>query len=81
MHVRQAKSDFDPSPFDLAAAHAFARASASLRRAGRKVSARSLDAIIAATSIANELPLYTCNPRDFDGIDGLDVRPVPLPRA
>ena len=25
------------------------------------------------------LPLYTCNPEDFDGIPALDVRPVPHP--
>ena len=37
------------------------------------------DALIAATAIANGLPLYTCNPEDFDGIPALDVRPVPHP--
>ena len=32
--------------------------------------------MIAAVSLANGLPLYTCNPRDFEGIDGLEVVPV-----
>ncbi len=32
-----------------------------------------------ATAIANDLPLYTCNPSDFAGIDGLRVVPVPAP--
>jgi predicted nucleic acid-binding protein len=79
--LERAEALFDVLPFDVAAARSFARVSASLRRAGRKVSARAYDALIAATAIANDLPLYTCNPRDFDGIAGLDVRPVPLPDA
>jgi hypothetical protein len=35
--------------------------------------------MIAATAIANDLPLYTCNPNDFAHIDGLDVVAVPHP--
>jgi hypothetical protein len=30
--------------------------------------------------MAQGLPVYTCNAADFDGIDGLDVVPVPLPK-
>jgi predicted nucleic acid-binding protein len=78
-HLQQAESDFDPLPFDRAAARAFGRVAASLRRSGRKPAARAYDAMIAATSLANELPLYTCNPADFAGIDDLNVVPVPLP--
>ena len=48
----------------------------SYRRAGRKVSARTYDALIAATALAHGLPLYTANPDDFAGIDGLVVVPV-----
>jgi predicted nucleic acid-binding protein len=33
----------------------------------------------AATAIANDLPLYTCNPDDFEAIGGLSVHPVSLP--
>jgi predicted nucleic acid-binding protein len=36
--------------------------------------------MIAATAIANDLPVYTVNPSDFEGIDGLDLRAVPHPR-
>ncbi len=79
--VQQAEADFDPLPFDAAAARAFARVAASLRGAGRKPSARSFDAMIAAIAIANGLPLYTANPADFAGIDDLVVRPIPAPRT
>jgi tRNA(fMet)-specific endonuclease VapC len=34
---------------------------------------------IAATALANDLPVYTCNPDDFSGIDDLDVIAVPVP--
>ena len=78
-HLQQAEADFEPLPFDADAARAFGQVAASLRRAGRKPSARAYDAMIAAIAIANELPLYTCNPSDFAGIDGLDVVAVAHP--
>ena len=78
-HLQQAEADFDPLPFDAAAARAFGRVAASLRRAGRKTTARAYDAMIAATAIANDLPVYTCNPSDFAGIEELRVVPVPVP--
>ena len=78
-HVQQAEADFDPLPFDAAAARAFGQVASSLRRSGRKPAARALDALIAAIAVANGLPLYTCNPADFAGIDGLVVRTVPVP--
>ena len=78
-HLQQAEADFEALPFDAAAARAFGRVAASLRRAGRKPSARSYDAMIAAVAVANEVPLFTCNPDDFAGIDGLTVVPIPHP--
>lgn len=80
-HLQQAETDFDPLPFDGPAARAFGRVAASLRRSGRKPAARAYDAMIAATALANGLPVYTCNPADFLDIDGLDVVQVPLPDA
>jgi tRNA(fMet)-specific endonuclease VapC len=35
--------------------------------------------LIAATAIAEGIPLYTCSPDDFAGIEDLDVRVVPHP--
>lgn len=75
-HLQQAEADFDPIPFDAAAARAFGRVASALRQAGRKPAARAYDALIAAIAIANDLPLFTCNPRDFDGIAELDLHAV-----
>jgi tRNA(fMet)-specific endonuclease VapC len=76
-HLQQAEATFNPLPFDAAAARAFGQVAASLRRAGRKPAARAYDAMIAATAIANNLPVYTCNVRDFSAIGGLEVIAVP----
>jgi tRNA(fMet)-specific endonuclease VapC len=35
--------------------------------------------MIAAIAVANGLPVYTCNPADFAGIDGLEVVAIPHP--
>jgi tRNA(fMet)-specific endonuclease VapC len=78
-HLQEAEADFDPLPFDRASARAFGQVAASLRRSGRKPAARAYDALIAATAVAHGLPVYTCNPADFEKIDGLDVVPVRLP--
>ena len=75
-HLQQAEADFEVVPFDAAAGRAFGTVAVSLRAAGRKPAARAYDALIAATAIAHDLPLFTCNPSDFAGIDRLDVRPV-----
>jgi tRNA(fMet)-specific endonuclease VapC len=78
-HLQQAEADFEPLPFDAQAARAFGIVAASLRRAGRKPAARAYDAMIAATALSNGLPVHTCNPGDFAGIEGLDVVAVPHP--
>jgi predicted nucleic acid-binding protein len=78
-HLQAAEADFDPLPFDAAAARAFGGVAASLRRNGRKATARAYDAMIAATALAADLPVYTCNPSDFLGIDGLELVRVPHP--
>jgi len=78
-HLQQAESDFDPLPFDARAARAFGRVAAALRGAGRKPAARAFDAMIAATALANGLPLYTTDPDGYVGIDDLTLITVPHP--
>jgi predicted nucleic acid-binding protein len=82
--LQQAEADFEPIPFepipfDASAARAFGRVAASLRSPGQKPAARAYDALIAATAIANALPLYTCNPCDLEDIGELVVIEVPHP--
>ena len=77
--LQEVEAAFEPLAFDAASARAFGVVASSLRRAGRKPAARAFDALIAATAVANELPVYTCNPRDFDGIEGLRVVAIAHP--
>ena len=79
--LQQAEADFDPLPFDAAAARAFGRVAADLRQSGCKPQARAYDAMIAAVALSRGLPVHTSNPDDFQGIDGLAVIAVPPPPA
>jgi predicted nucleic acid-binding protein len=67
------EASFDPLPFDAAAARTFGRVAAELRRSGRTARARSFDAMIAAMALSRGLPVFTANPEDFSGIEGLEV--------
>jgi predicted nucleic acid-binding protein len=40
-------------------------------KAGRGTRRRIADLLIASAAVANQLPLYTTNPDDFTGLDGL----------
>lgn len=75
--LQRVEADFEPIPFDADAARAFGQVAAALRRAGRKHSARTYDAMIAATAVARDLPLYTSNPDDVTAIGHLHVVAVP----
>lgn len=70
---------YDPLPFDAAAARAYGRVYAATRARKRKPrGARVVDLLIAATALANDLPLYTRNPADVDHLEaiGLSVHTV-----
>ena len=69
--LQRAESEFDPVPFDAEAARIFGRVTAAVIAAGRKPRARAVDLMIAATAIAEGLPLYTTNPADFTGLEAL----------
>jgi predicted nucleic acid-binding protein len=78
--LQRAESEFDPVPFDAEAARIYGRVTAAVIAAVRKPRGRVADLMIAATAIAEGLPLYTTNPADFTGLDNLmDVIPVTRP--
>ncbi len=66
------EATFDVIPFDQACARAYGRVYAETIAAGRKARGRrAIDLLIAATALAAELPVYTANPDDFDGLTAL----------
>jgi predicted nucleic acid-binding protein len=77
--LQRAESEFDPAPFDAEAARIFGRVTAAVIASGRKPRRRTADLMIAATAIAEGLPLFTTNPDDFTGLDDL-MRIVPVTR-
>ena len=76
--LQRAEAAFEVFPFDAAAARAYGRIYATVVAGGRKPRGRrAFDLLIAATALANELPLYTSNPSDFRELESLiDVVPV-----
>jgi predicted nucleic acid-binding protein len=70
--LQRAEATFEPIPFDAAAARAYGLVYAAIISAGRKARRRrAVDLLIAATAVAAEIPLYTRNPSDFGGLDGV----------
>jgi predicted nucleic acid-binding protein len=61
---------YDALPFDAECARAYGRVYAEAVLAGRKARGRrAVDLMIAATAVANELPLYTLNAADLRGLE------------
>lgn len=77
--LQRAENEFDPIPFDAEAARIYGRVAAAVVGAGRKPRRRLADLMIAAIAIAEELPLFTTNPKDFAGVDKL-LTVVPVNR-
>jgi predicted nucleic acid-binding protein len=70
--LQRMEASFDPLPFDASAARAYGRVYAAVVRSGRKARGRrAVDLMIAAVALASSLPLYTCNPEDFRGLEEL----------
>ncbi|MER5998810.1 type II toxin-antitoxin system VapC family toxin [Nonomuraea angiospora] len=79
--LQTAEAEFDPLPFDDTAAREYGQLLTAVIASGRKPRPRTADLMIACVAIANRLPLYTCNPKDFKGLDHLlAVVPVTRPR-
>lgn len=78
--LQRAESEFDPVPFEAEAARIYGRVAAAVVASGRSPRRRIADLLIAATAIAEQLPLFTTNPDDFLGLDTiLDIVPVTRP--
>lgn len=69
--LQWASSTWDALPFDAEAARAYGRMFAAARAAGQTSRARLADLLIASTAAANNLPLYTRNPADFDALKSI----------
>lgn len=62
---------FDALPVDEAVATSYGRLAAAVVDAGRQPRRRVMDLLIAATAHAHHARLYTRNPADFAGLEGL----------
>lgn len=72
----------DALPYDSEAARLFGLICASVYAIGRQPRRRTADLMIAATAARNGLPLYTTNPKDFDGIEShVTIIPVTRPEG
>src|SRR5687767_10756058 len=70
--LQRAEATFEPLPVDADVARAYGRVYAAIAASGRKARGRrAVDLLIAATSVAANLPLYTRNPEDFSGLANL----------
>jgi len=69
--LQWASATWDSLPFDGEAARAYGRIFAAARTAGQSSRSRLADLLIASTAAANNLPLYTRNPSDFDALKGI----------
>jgi predicted nucleic acid-binding protein len=76
--LQHAEATFEALPFDARAARAYGRVYVAVIAAGTKARGRrALDLLIAATALANGLPVYTRNPADFRELASLlEVVPV-----
>lgn len=78
--LQRAEHEFDAIPFDDDAARTYGRVVAAVVAAGRTPRRRVADLMIASIAIVHDLPLFTTNPDDFAGLDGLlEVVPVNRP--
>lgn len=69
--LQRAEAAFEAIPFGSEAARAYTRVYAAVVAIGRQPRSRFADLLIAATAVAEELPLITRNPNDFQGLDDL----------
>ena len=72
LRLQNIESVVEVLPFDAYCARAYASVFAAVRSIGRKPrGSRAVDYMIAATAMQHRLPLYTRNPKDFEGLEQL----------
>lgn len=78
--LQRTEATFESLPVDRAVARACGRVYAAVAATGkRSPRRRAFDLLIAATALAEDLPLYRRNPRDFVDVDSVvDVVSVPV---
>lgn len=65
------EATFQPLLIDAAVARSFAAIAHAVKIAGRRPRSRVMDLWIAATALTHQIPLYTRNPEDFEGLEDL----------
>lgn len=71
--LQRTEAVFDPLPFGVEAARAYGRVHAAVMEGGRQPRRRFADLLIAATALAEQLPVVTRNAADFQDLDGLVI--------
>lgn len=69
--LRRVVQDYEVLPFGVEEAKLYGVLATLVRAAGRNPRPRRLDLQIAATAAAARVPLLTCNPADFAGVERL----------
>lgn len=69
--LQRAEAAFEAIPFSSDAARAYGRVHATAMGSGRQPRRRPADLLIAATAVAEGLPIVTRNPGDFLGLEEL----------
>ena len=77
VRLQQIEATFEPIPFDVTAARSYGQVVSAIVETGRSHRRRIADLLIAATAHANGLALYTRNPDDFTGLEGL-IEVIPI---
>jgi predicted nucleic acid-binding protein len=77
--LQRAEATFEALPVDTEVARAYGRVYAAALAGGTRARGRrAFDLLIAATGLANDLPVYTRNPEDFEDLGSLiDVVSIP----
>jgi len=69
--LQRTEAAFDPIPFDIRSARAYGRVHAAVIEQGCPPRRRFADLLMAATALAEGLPLVTRNGKDFEGLENL----------